>query len=282
MAPLLEARGIMKRFRGLTAVDDYSLRLEAGAIAGLIGPNGAGKTTVFNVLTGVLKPTTGSVHLRGRAVTGLRPDRIAALGMARTFQNLRLFKSLTVLDNVLVGAQIHKSYGFFTALVGLPSLGRGERALRDRAFELLEALGLAGHAQQPAGSLPYGSQRKLEIARALATGPRVLLLDEPAAGMNPRESLELMETIRKVRDRFDLTILLIEHDMRVVMNLCQSLQVLSYGRIIAEGTPAEIRNNPEVVEAYLGRGAGAPAGAAAGFEAGAAAGRTGGEGALHA
>jgi len=256
MAPILEAKGINKNFRGLKAVSNYSLSQEAGSIYGLIGPNGAGKTTVFNILTGTIKPNAGTIRLDGRNITGLRPDLIARLGMARTFQNLRLFNTLTVLENVLIGAQIHKSYGFVAALGSLPPLTGGERILRAQAYELLEMLGLADKARQPAGSLPYGSQRKLEIARALATKPRVLLLDEPAAGMNPRESQELMETIRQIQKQFNLTILLIEHDMNVVMNLCQRLQVLCYGCIIAEGTPAEIKNNPQVIEAYLGRKAG--------------------------
>lgn len=243
------------QFRGLAAVDAFSTKLNIGAINGLIGTNGAGKTTVFNMLTGVLKPTAGKILLAGQEITGLRPDKIAALGMTRTFQNLRLFNGLSVLDNVMIGAQLYKEYSFISAIASFPSLGRGERELREWSMQLLSVLGLADHAGQVAGSLPYGSQRRLEIARALATRPRVLLLDEPAAGMNPRESLELMETIRSVRDHYDLSIMLIEHDMNVVMNLCDHLQVLCYGKIIAEGSPEEIRNNQEVVEAYLGRSA---------------------------
>lgn len=255
MATVLEATGITMQFRGLTAVADYNLCLEKGSIHGLIGTNGAGKTTVFNILTGMQKPTSGRIRFLGRDITGRRPDQITRQGIARTFQNLRLFGGLTVLDNVLIGAQIEKQYGFLAALAGLPSLTRGEERLRERAGRILEALGLKQQATQLAGSLPYGNQRRLEIARALATQPRLLLLDEPAAGMNPKESQELMEMIRRIRAEFDLTILLIEHDMRVVMNLCHNLQVLCYGRTIATGRPEEIQNHPQVIEAYLGRSA---------------------------
>ncbi len=252
---ILEVDKVTKYFRGLKAVSDYSLALEKGVIAGLIGPNGAGKTTVFNLLTGVFTPTSGTIRLHQQDIAGQRLDQIVGLGMARTFQNLRLFTKLTVLDNVLVAAQINKDYGFWAAIAGLPSFKKGEKDLRERASVLLEDMGLLHLANELSGNLPYGDQRKLEIARALATGPKVLLLDEPAAGMNPRESQELTETIRIIRDKYDLTILLIEHDMHVVMNLCDNIQVLSYGEIIAAGKPADIRSNQQVIEAYLGRAA---------------------------
>lgn len=250
---ILEVNNISKHFRGLKALVDYSLRLEKNSIVGLIGPNGAGKTTVFNILTGMYQPNGGTIRLDGREITGLSPDRVVALGLARTFQNLRLFKELTVIDNVLIGAQMHKQYNLLSTIACLPSFFNNERKLREKAMDILEVMGLAGDADQLAGNLPYGGQRKLEIARALATNPKVLLLDEPAAGMNPKESKELIHTIRSLRDDFNLTVLLIEHDMRVVMNLCEQIQVLSYGEIIAEGEPAEIQSNAQVIEAYLGR-----------------------------
>ncbi|WP_438433059.1 ABC transporter ATP-binding protein [Gorillibacterium sp. sgz500922] len=252
---MLEAANLTKKYKGLTAVDSYSLRVLPGRIHGLIGPNGAGKTTVFNMLTSLVEPTEGRVLFRGEPITGKRPDRIAKLGLARTFQNIRLFKELTVLDNILVAAQIHKQYGFFSAMLGLPSYTREEKALHHNAIRLLEEVGLAGLAHHKARSLSYGNQRKLEIARALALAPKLLLLDEPAAGMNPNESMELMGMIRSIRDRYDLSILVIEHDIPFVMQLCEHIQVLNYGQLIAEGNPEEVRSNPEVIKAYLGRSA---------------------------
>ena len=255
MPAVLDVKNIQMNFKGLKAVGNFSLKLEEGIIQGLIGTNGAGKTTVFNILTGMQRPTSGSVMLGDTDITGMRPDRIAKLGMSRTFQNLRLFGKMTVLDNVIIGAQLHKNYNFFEALTGLGRFRPEEAKLRDMSMELLEIMGLSGYSSSKTGSLPYGHQRRLEIARALATKPRLLLLDEPAAGMNPMESQELMETIREVRKRFNLTILLIEHDMQVVMQLCDYIQVLCYGETIAEGIPSDIRSNPQVIEAYLGRSA---------------------------
>jgi branched-chain amino acid transport system ATP-binding protein len=219
----------------------------------LIGPNGAGKTTVFNLISGETVPSSGSIIFQGHRLNGLRPDKIARLGIARTFQNLRLFTGLSVLDNVVIGAQIHKTYGFLSMLTSAPVVAKGEKEYRRQALDLLEELEITDHADQLAGNLPYGAQRKLEIARALATRPRLLLLDEPAAGMNPSESQELMRTIQRVKDRFELTILLIEHDMNVVMNLCDIIQVLCYGSCIAQGHPDEVKKDPAVVDAYLGR-----------------------------
>ena len=252
---ILEAANLTKKYRGLTAVDSYNLRVPPGRIQGLIGPNGAGKTTVFNMLTSLVEPTEGNVFFQGETITGQRPDRIAKLGMARTFQNIRLFKELTVLDNILIAAQVHKQYGLAAAILSLPQFSREEKALKLKAEKLLEEVGLTDLAYHKARSLSYGNQRKLEIARALALAPKLLLLDEPAAGMNPNESIELMNLIRTIRDRHELSILVIEHDIPFVMQLCEHIQVLNYGQLIAEGKPEEVRSNSEVIKAYLGRAA---------------------------
>jgi branched-chain amino acid transport system ATP-binding protein len=251
--PLLEVIGLGKNFKGLLAVDQFNLKVFPGEIIGLIGPNGAGKTTVFNLLTGLFPVTTGRIILNQKELTGLRPDQIVKHGIARTFQNIRLFGNLSVIQNVLVAVQIHKRYSLGSALINSRPFKQEEKRLFTEAGRYLATLGLKDFQNQSAKNLPYGLQRKLEIARALATNPQILLLDEPAAGMNRRESEDLMETIRRIRDSFNLSVILIEHDMHVVMNLCDRLQVLSYGKTIASGDPEAIRNNPLVIEAYLGR-----------------------------
>lgn len=249
---LLLAKNVTMRFGGVTAVSDLTLALPAGAIAGVIGPNGAGKTTVFNVLSGFYTPQEGEIVLDGRSIRGMQPYEICRLGMARTFQNIRLSPQMTVLENILVGCHVRRHSHWWMAMLGMPSFYREEKELRQKGEELADKVKLGDQLNETAGSLPYGAQRRLEIARALATEPRLLLLDEPAAGMNPQESLELMHFISHIRDEFKLTILLIEHDMKVVMGVCEYLWVMEYGALIAEGYPEQIRNNPLVIRAYLG------------------------------
>ena len=252
MAALLETKNLGISFGGLRAVDDFQISIKKGQLYGLIGPNGAGKTTVFNLLTGVYKPSEGIITLDGRNITGLKTIDINQAGIARTFQNIRLFKELTVLDNVKAGLHNHYKYSFFDGILRLPKYYKVERAMNERAMELLKVFQLDQEAGYLAANLPYGKQRKLEIARALATEPKLLLLDEPAAGMNPNETKELMDTIRFVRDNFDMTILLIEHDMKLVSGICEELTVLNFGRILAQGETSTVLNDPQVITAYLG------------------------------
>lgn len=249
---LLEVKNLGIVFGGLHAVEDFSLSLEKGALYGLIGPNGAGKTTVFNMLTGVYKPTTGTFTLDGKKLSGKSPVEINKAGIARTFQNIRLFKNLSVLDNVKLGLHNQMKYSTIEGILRLPRYFSVEKKMNKKAMELLTVFGLENEAHTLADNLPYGKQRKLEIARALATNPKLLLLDEPAAGMNPSETQELMDTIRFVRDKFEMTILLIEHDMKLVGGICEEVTVLNFGTELAKGKTSEVLNNPEVVKAYLG------------------------------
>lgn len=249
---LLEAKNLTISFGGLRAVDDFNISIEKGQLYGLIGPNGAGKTTVFNLLTGVYKPNEGIITLDGKDITAQKTIDINKEGIARTFQNIRLFRDLSVIDNVKVGLHNHHPYSTITGVLRLPKFYKEEKLMTEEAIELLKVFDLDKESTYLAANLPYGKQRKLEIARALATKPKILLLDEPAAGMNPNETLELMDTIRFVREKFDMTILLIEHDMKLVSGICEELTVLNFGRVLAQGKTATVLNDPEVIKAYLG------------------------------
>ena len=252
MAVMLDVKNLGISFGGLRAVNNFDVTIEKGQLYGLIGPNGAGKTTVFNLLTGVYKPDTGSVVLDGQDITGRKTIDISKAGVARTFQNIRLFKQLSVLDNVKAGLHNHHHYSTLAGIFRLPSYRRVEKEMDERAMDLLQVFDLDSEAETLASNLPYGKQRRLEIARAMATDPKLLLLDEPAAGMNPNETQELMDMIRFVRDHFDMTILLIEHDMKLVSGICEELSVLNFGEVLAQGKTTDVLNDPQVITAYLG------------------------------
>lgn len=249
---MLEVKNLGISFGGLRAVDEFNIKIEEGQLYGLIGPNGAGKTTVFNMLTGVYTPTDGSIVLDGQNITGKKTVEINEAGIARTFQNIRLFTEQTVLDNVKIGLHNEKQYSMLTGILRLPKYKKIEKEMDEKALELLKVFDLDGEADLLAKNLPYGKQRKLEIARALATNPKLLLLDEPAAGMNPNETEELMKTIRFVRDHFKMTVLLIEHDMKLVSGICEELTVLNFGQVLCQGKTMDVLSNPEVIKAYIG------------------------------
>ena len=252
MNEILQAENVSEVFGGLKAVSDFNLRLERGELVGLIGPNGAGKTTVFNMLTGVYQPTSGNISFEGESIVGLKPYQVTQRGIARTFQNIRLFSELTVLENVKIAFHYHVKYGLLESVLRIGRYFQEEEAIEEESRKLLKIFHLEDKADEVAKNLPYGAQRRLEIARALAAKPKLLLLDEPAAGMNPQETKELMDMIRWIRHEFGLTILLFDHDLSLVMGICERIYVLEYGEVIAQGTPEEIKSNPEVIRAYLG------------------------------